>query len=260
LTPSIRSRSAKRRADQLLVEQGLAESRAKAQALVLAGLVSSAGQPIAKPGDLLAPDAALALKGPDHPWVSRGGLKLVHALDHFRIAVEGRIAIDIGASTGGFTDVLLSRGAKRVYAVDVGHGQLAWKLRQDSRVVVHEKLNARYLTRAQIPEPVDIISCDASFIGLATLLPAPLALAAEAGELVALVKPQFEAGRNQVGKGGVVRDPAIHRVVCEHVAAWIAAQPGWAVLDIVESPILGPKGNREFLLHARRDGQERGRG
>ena len=246
--------AARRRADQLLVEQGLAESRTKAQALILAGLVSCNGRRVDKPGEQLAADAILALKGRDHPWVSRGGVKLAFALDHFRIAVEGHVALDIGASTGGFTEVLLSRGARRVYAVDVGHGQLAWKLRQDPRVVVREKLNARYLTRADIPEPIDIITCDASFIGLATVLPAPLALAAERAELVALVKPQFEAGPAHVGKGGVVRDPEVHRDVCERVVAWVGAQPGWSVVGIVESPILGPEGNREFLLYARRGG------
>jgi 23S rRNA (cytidine1920-2'-O)/16S rRNA (cytidine1409-2'-O)-methyltransferase len=243
---------AKRRADQLVVEQGLAGSRAKAQALILAGLVDCAGRQIEKPGDQLAADAVLGLKGCDHPWVSRGGLKLVHALDHFDVLVEDKVALDIGASTGGFTGVLLVRGAKRVHAVDVGYGQLAWRLRQDPRVVLHERLNARFLTREHIPEAVDIITCDASFIGLATVLPAPLALAAETGELIALIKPQFEAGREHVGKGGVVRDTAVQREVCERVAAWIASQPGWAVLGIVESPILGPEGNREFLLYARR--------
>jgi len=248
------SKPAKRRADQLLVERGLAESRAKAQALVLAGVVSCAGRRIDKPGEQLATDAALAVKRHDHPWVSRGGVKLAHALDHFAIDVAGEAALDIGASTGGFTDVLLSRGAGRVYAVDVGHGQLAWKLRQDTRVVVHERLNARYLTRAQVPEPIDVITCDASFIGLATILPAPLALAAEEAQLVALVKPQFEAGRGHVGKGGVVRDPAVQHEVCDRAATWVAAQPGWAVVGIVESPILGPQGNREFLLYARRGG------
>jgi 23S rRNA (cytidine1920-2'-O)/16S rRNA (cytidine1409-2'-O)-methyltransferase len=247
--------AAKRRADQLLVEQGLAESRAKAQALILAGLVSCGERRVNKPGEQLAADAALALKGRDHPWVSRGGVKLAAALDHFRIAVEGHVALDIGASTGGFTEVLLSRGARRVYAVDVGHGQLAWKLRQDPRVVVHDRLNARYLTSAGIPEPVDTITCDASFIGLATVLPAPFALAAEDAQLVALIKPQFEAGRARVGKGGVVRDPDIHREVCERVAAWVAAQPGWSVVGLIESPILGPEGNREFLLYARRCGE-----
>ena len=248
--------AAKQRADQLLVEQGLAESRTKAQALILAGLVSCGERRVDKPGDQLTVDAPLALKGRDHSWVSRGGVKLVHALDHFRVSLDGHVALDIGASTGGFTEVLLSRGAKRVYAVDVGHGQLAWKLRQDPRVVVLERLNARYLTRADVPEPVDIITCDASFIGLATVLPAPLALAAEKAQLVALVKPQFEAGPAHVGKGGVVRDPEIHREVCERAAAWVAEQPGWSVVGIIESPIQGPEGNREFLLYARRGEEE----
>src|SRR5690348_16812045 len=214
----------KRRADQLLVEQGLAESRAKAQALILAGLVSVAGRRIDKAGTPVAEDTELTVAGRDHPWVSRGGLKLVHALDHFTLDPAGLIALDIGASTGGFTDVLLARGAAKVYAVDVGRGQLAWKLRQDPRVVVHEGVNARYLSRAEIPESVDLIVCDASFIGLATLLPAPLALAGEHAALVALIKPQFEAGPEAVGKGGVVRDPAVHRAVCERVAAWVGAQ------------------------------------
>lgn len=246
----------KRRADQLLVEQGLVDSRTKAQALILAGLVSCAGRRVGKPGELISVGTVLTVKGPAHPWVSRGGLKLAHALDRFGICVEGKVALDIGASTGGFTDVLLSRGAKRVHAVDVGHGQLAWKLRQDSRVVVHERLNARRLTREHIGERVDIITCDASFIGLATVLPAPLALAADQAELVALIKPQFEAGPDRVGKGGVVRDPAIQREVCERAAARVATQPGWIVVGIIESPILGPEGNREFLLYAGRNGAE----
>ena len=238
--------AAKRRADQLLVEQGLAESRAKAQALILAGLVSAAGRRIDKAGMSLAEDAELTVAGRDHLWVSRGGLKLVQALDHF--------ALDIGASTGGFTDVLLARGASLVHAVDVGRGQLAWKLRQDPRVVVHEGVNARYLSRAEIAEPIDLVTCDASFIGLQTVLPAPLALAAEHAALVALIKPQFEAGPKEVGKGGVVRDPAVHRAVCERIAAWLGAQPGWHVLGVTESPITGPAGNREFLIYARREG------
>ncbi|HKS89686.1 MAG TPA: TlyA family RNA methyltransferase [Stellaceae bacterium] len=245
---------AKRRADQLLVEQGLAESRARAQALILAGLVSSDGRRIDKPGTALAENAALAVAGPDHPWVSRGGLKLAFVLDHFAIDVAGAVALDIGASTGGFTDVLLAHGAARVHAVDVGRGQLAWKLRQDPRVIVHEGTNARYLTHTEIGEAVDLIVCDASFIGLATVLPAPLALAAERAQLVALVKPQFEAGPREVGKGGVVRDPAVHRAVCERAAAWVTARPGWQVIGIEESPIQGPAGNREFLLYARRGG------
>jgi 23S rRNA (cytidine1920-2'-O)/16S rRNA (cytidine1409-2'-O)-methyltransferase len=245
---------AKRRADQLLVERGLAESRARAQALILAGLVSAGGRRVDKAGMPIAEDTPLAVAGRDHPWVSRGGVKLAFALDHFAIDPTGLVALDVGASTGGFTDVLLARGAARVHAIDVGRGQLAWKLRQDARVVVHEGVNARYLTRAEIPEPIALIVCDASFIGLATLLPAPLALAAERAALVALIKPQFEAGPGEVGKGGVVRDPQIHRAVCERVAAWIEAQPGWHAIGIAESPIQGPAGNREFLLYARRDG------
>ncbi len=243
---------AKRRADQLLVEQGLAETRTRAQALILAGLVSADGRRIDKPGTALAEETPLALAGRDHPWVSRGGVKLAFALDHFAIPVTGVAALDIGASTGGFTDVLLTKGAARVHAVDVGRAQLAWKLRQDKRVIVHEGTKARYLTRAAIPEPIDLVTCDASFIGLATVLPAPLALAAERALLVALIKPQFEAGPQEVGKGGVVRDPAIHEAVCRRVAAWVGAQPGWSVIGIAESPIQGPAGNKEFLIYARR--------
>jgi 23S rRNA (cytidine1920-2'-O)/16S rRNA (cytidine1409-2'-O)-methyltransferase len=243
---------AKRRADQLLVDQGLAESRAKAQALILAGLVSVGGRRVDKPGTALAEETELALAGRDHPWVSRGGLKLAAAIEHFAIDVRGMVAVDIGASTGGFTDVLLANGAARVHAVDVGRAQLAWKLRQDPRVVVHEGVNARYLTGTEIPDPIDLITCDASFIGLATVLPAPLALAAEQAGLVALIKPQFEAGPSEVGKGGVVRDPAVHRAVCDRVTAWVGTQADWRVVGIVESPVQGPAGNREFLLYARR--------
>ena len=239
------------------MERGLAESRSRAQALILAGLVFAGERRIDKAGEPLADDAAVEVRGRDHPWVSRGGVKLAHALDHFEIDPNGWVALDIGASTGGFTDVLLTRGARRVYAVDVGHGQLAWKLRQDPRVVVCERENARALSRERIAELVDLVVCDASFIGLATVLPAPLALAGERSALVALVKPQFEAGRALVGKGGVVRDPAVHREVCERTAAWVAAQPGWMVIGVAESPILGPEGNREFLLYARRSYAER---
>lgn len=196
----------------------------------------------------------LELRGQDHPWVSRGGLKLEHALGEFPLSPEGRICLDIGASTGGFTDVLLTHGAAKVHAVDVGHGQLAWKLRSDPRVVVHEKTNARHLTAAEIPDPIGALVCDASFIGLATLLPAPLALCVPGAWAVALIKPQFEAGRDQVGSKGVVRDPAVHAAVCERVRAWWAGLPGWEVLGIAESPITGPEGNREFLLAARRSG------
>jgi 23S rRNA (cytidine1920-2'-O)/16S rRNA (cytidine1409-2'-O)-methyltransferase len=242
----------KLRLDALLVERGLAESRARAQALVLAGLVWSDGKRLNKPGGSLAADTPLELRGRDHPWVSRGGVKLAHALDRFALDVQETVAIDIGASTGGFTDVLLTRGARRVHAVDVGHGQLAWKLRQNPRVVVLERRNARYLTSADVPEAPDIIVCDASFIGLATVLPAALALAAPVCALVALIKPQFEVGKGQVGKGGVVRDPALHREVCARIAAWLDAQPGWHVEGLTESPLRGPDGNVEFLIYARR--------
>ena len=241
----------RRRADQLLVERGLAESRAKAQALILAGLVFSGEARVDKPGTTLRAESALEVRGQDHPLVSRGGIKLDHALGHFGIDPKGLVCLDVGASTGGFTDVLLTRGAARVYAVDVGHGQLAWKLRQDARVLVLERTNARHLTRAEVPEPVQLIACDASFIGLATVLPAPLALSAPGAWLVALIKPQFEVGKERVGKGGVVRDPALHAEVCERIAAWVGAQPGWRVLGVTQSPIAGPEGNLEFLIAAR---------
>jgi 23S rRNA (cytidine1920-2'-O)/16S rRNA (cytidine1409-2'-O)-methyltransferase len=245
---------AKLRLDRLLVERGLAESRTRAQALVLAGKVYCGDRRLDKPGLNLAADASLMLKGADHPWVSRGGVKLAHALDHFAIDPAGRVCLDVGASTGGFTDVLVSGGAARVYAVDVGRGQLAWKLRNDPRVVVLERTNARRLDARQVPEPVDFVVCDASFIGLATILPAPLALAAPGAVLVALVKPQFEVGKGRVAKGGVVRDPALHREVCQDIEAWLAAQPGWRVLGLTESPLTGPAGNKEFLIAARRAG------
>ena len=241
------------RADQLVVARGLAESRTRAQALIMAGAVFSGERKIAKAGDMLAEDAALEVRGKDHPWVSRGGIKLDHGLTHFRFDVAGAVALDVGSSTGGFTDVLLSRGAAKVYAVDVGTNQLAWKLRQDPRVVVHEQTNARNLDRTIVPEPVDIIVCDASFIGLAKVLASALDLARPGGKLVALVKPQFEAGRAEVGKGGVVRDPAVHQRVCDEAAAGVAAQ-GWTVLGVTESPITGPEGNREFLLGAEKAG------
>ncbi len=241
------------RADQLLVSRGLAESRTKAQALVMAGLVFSGEKKLAKAGDMLAKDAPLEVRGKDHPWVSRGGIKLAHGLDHFGFDVTGTVALDVGSSTGGFTDVLLAKGATKVYAVDVGTNQLAWKLRQDPRVVVLEQTNARYLTSEQIPESIDIVTCDASFISLSKVLESPLKFARTGAKLVALVKPQFEAGREEVGKGGVVRDPAVHQRVCAEAADWVASQ-GWRVLGIVESPITGPEGNVEFLLGAIKDG------
>jgi 23S rRNA (cytidine1920-2'-O)/16S rRNA (cytidine1409-2'-O)-methyltransferase len=238
----------KQRIDQLLATRGLAESRTRAQALILAGLVYVGTRKVAKAGEMVAEDAELVVKGRDHPWVSRGGVKLAHGLDHFSWDVTGAVAIDVGASTGGFTDVLLTRGAARVYAVDSGTNQLAWKLRQDARVVVLEQLSARLLTAEHIPEPVDLIVCDASFIGLAKVLERPLTFAKPAARLLALIKPQFEAGKAEVGKGGVVRDPDVHARVCDEVAAWLAAQPGWRVVGVVPSPITGPEGNVEFLI------------
>jgi 23S rRNA (cytidine1920-2'-O)/16S rRNA (cytidine1409-2'-O)-methyltransferase len=241
---------AKSRADQLLVERGLVESRTRAQALIMAGAVFCGDRRVGKAGDMLAQDAPLTLKGQDHPWVSRGGLKLVHGLTHFGFDPTGRTGIDVGASTGGFTDVLLTHGATKIYAVDVGHGQLAWKLRSDPRVVVMEKCNARNLDNTQIPDPAECVVCDASFIGLRTVLPAALALCAPGAWAIALIKPQFEAGRENVGAKGVVRDPAVHDAVCATIHTWWSALPGWSVSGIEPSPILGPEGNREFLIGA----------
>ncbi len=241
----------KRRLDQLLTDRGLAESRTRAQALVMAGLVFSGEMKLAKPGQQLAEDAPLEVRGRDHPWVSRGGIKLSAALDHFALDPAGAVAMDIGSSTGGFTDVLLSRGASQVFAVDSGTNQLAWKLRQDPRVSVLEQTSARILTETQIDQPCDWVVCDASFIGLAKVLEVPLRLAAPQCRLVALIKPQFEVGREEVGKGGVVRDPVLHARVCDEVADWLSKN-GWTVLGIVPSPITGPEGNIEFLIHAAR--------
>lgn len=242
----------KKRADLLLVERGLVESRTRATAAIMAGKVFSGERRVAKAGDMLAEDAPLELRGQDHPWVSRGGIKLAHGLDHFAIDPAGRICLDVGASTGGFTDVLLARGAAKVYAVDVGHGQLAWKLRQDARVVVCERCNARNLTRQEIPEAPSLVVCDASFIGLAVVLASPLALAAAKSELVALIKPQFEVGREGLGKGGIVRDADLREQACERAAQWLDRQPGWRVTGVIESPIAGAEGNIEYLIAGRR--------
>jgi len=237
----------------LLVSRGLADSRTKAQALIMAGAVFSGERKLAKPGDMLTEDAPLDVRGKDHPWVSRGGIKLDHGLEHFGFDVIGAVALDVGSSTGGFTDVLLSRGAAKVYAIDVGTNQLAWKLRQDPRVAVQEQTNARFLSAEQVPEPIDIVVCDASFIALAKVLEAPLKLAGAGAKLVALVKPQFEAGREDVGKGGVVRDPEVHERVCTQAKGWVESQ-GWTVLGVTPSPITGPEGNVEFLLGAEKNG------
>jgi len=238
------------RLDQLLVDRGLVESKSRAQALIMAGLVFTGEKRLDKPGLSVADDLQIDLRGQDHPWVSRGGLKLAKAIGTFPIDPAGKTAIDVGASTGGFTDVLLQNGAAKVYSVDVGQGQLAWKLRQDPRVVVLEKTNARHLTTEQIPEPVDLVVCDASFIGLEIVLPAALALTKPHAWLAALIKPQFEVGKGRVGKGGVVREPELHKEVCDRIEAWVNALPGWTVRGIVESPIKGPEGNIEFLIAA----------
>ena len=243
----------KLRADQSLVERGLAETRTRAQALILAGKVFSGERRIEKAGQAVAADQPLEVRGQDHPWVSRGGLKLEHALRFFGLSPGGRVCLDVGASTGGFTDVLLAHGAARVHAVDVGHGQLAWKLRRDARVVVHEKTNARFLTQDDIREPVGALVCDASFIGLRTLLPAPLALCEPGAWAIALIKPQFEAGRAAVGRNGVVRDPAVRAEVCQTITAWWSELPGWSVHGVTDSPIAGAQGNHEFLIAATYD-------
>jgi 23S rRNA (cytidine1920-2'-O)/16S rRNA (cytidine1409-2'-O)-methyltransferase len=248
-TPPRPAKAKKRRVDQLLVERGLAESRARAQALVMAGLVFAGEVKIDKPGQQLPEDAALEVRGRDHPWVSRGGIKLAHALEHFALDPAGAVAMDIGSSTGGFTDVVLTHGAAHVFCVDSGTNQLAWKLREDPRVTVLEQLSARLLTRDHIDRPCNWVVCDASFISLSKVLEVPLQLATTPCQLVALIKPQFEVGREEVGKGGVVRDPALHARVCEEVRQWLEGL-GWTVEGIVESPITGPQGNVEFLISA----------
>jgi 23S rRNA (cytidine1920-2'-O)/16S rRNA (cytidine1409-2'-O)-methyltransferase len=236
------------RLDYLLVQRGLAESRSQAQALVLAGQVRVDGQVAPKPGAQVAGDVEVSVDQP-LAYVSRGGLKLEAALEAFQVVVNGLVCADVGASTGGFTDCLLQRGAARVYAIDVGYGQLAWKLRQDERVVVMERTNARYLE--SLPEAIDLVTLDASFISLRLLLPAVVGWLAPGAQVIPLIKPQFETERRRVGKGGVVRDPAVHRQVLEKVAEY-AREVGLAVCGLIESPITGPAGNVEFLMHLRR--------
>lgn len=240
----------KQRLDQVLVERGLIETRSRAQAMIMAGNVYSNTKRLDKAGQKVAQDIAIELKGQDHPWVSRGGLKLVKGLDEFEIDVTGFIGVDVGSSTGGFTDVLLSRGTVKVYSVDVGHGQLAWKLRNDERVVVMERTNARYLTQDDIPDDIDVVVCDASFIGLQTVLPAAMERVKGGGYLLALIKPQFEVGKGRVGKGGVVREPELHLEVCDTIKNWLDSLPDWSVLGVTQSPIKGPEGNIEFLVCA----------
>ena len=216
----------KRRLDQLLVERGLVQSRSRAQALIMAGSVYSGSKRLDKAGAQIPENIMLELKGQDHPWVSRGGIKLEHALSHFQFNVRDTICLDVGASTGGFCDVLLSRGAAKVYAVDVGHGQLAWTIRNNARVVVIERFNARYITKKEVPDKIDFICCDTSFIGLRTVLPAPIKLAKAGAKLVALIKPQFEVSKGQVGNKGVVRDPKLHDQVCNSISDWLIGLDG----------------------------------
>ncbi|WP_299193302.1 TlyA family RNA methyltransferase [uncultured Erythrobacter sp.] len=241
----------KKRVDHLLVERELAESRTRAQALVMAGVVFAGEEKVAKPGQQIAEDAPLEVRGRDHPWVSRGGIKLAHAIEHFALDPAGAVAMDIGSSTGGFTDVLLQGGAAHVFAVDSGTNQLAWRLRQDDRVTVLEQTSARILTSDHIDRTCNWVVCDASFIGLAKVLERPLELAARECQLVALIKPQFEVEKHEVGKGGVVRDSALHERVCGEVRQWLEGL-GWNIEGIVQSPITGPQGNVEFLVSAKR--------
>jgi 23S rRNA (cytidine1920-2'-O)/16S rRNA (cytidine1409-2'-O)-methyltransferase len=243
----------KKRIDQLLVEKGLAETRSKAQAFVMAGLVYVGTKRIDKSSATFDDDAVIELKGKDHPYVSRGGVKLAAALDHFKINPFGWICLDVGASTGGFTDVLLRNGANKVYAVDVGHNQLAYSLREHPSVVVMEKTNARTLSATQIPNPPDFVVCDASFISLKTVLPAALNLAKHDAYLVALIKPQFEVGKDRVGKGGIVRDAELHAEVCADIQAWLGTEMKWDVQGMIESPITGAEGNKEFLICAKKN-------
>lgn len=246
-----KTKSKKVRLDVLVHEQGHAPSREKAQAMIMAGLVLIGDQRMTKPGVKVGDDAVLIIKGKTHPYVSRGGLKLAAAFEHYAdLMPKGFTAIDVGASTGGFTDVMLRHGASKVFAVDVGHGQLDWSLRNDDRVVVMEKTNARHLTEEDIPFGIDMVVCDASFISLKKVLPASMALARSGAVLAALIKPQFEVGRGDVGKGGVVRDPALHQAVQDDIAAWLDQDMSWEVRGIVPSPITGPEGNKEFIIVA----------
>lgn len=243
----------KHRLDLLLVSRGLAESRTKAQGLIMAGLVYHGEQKLDKAGAEFADDFELSVRGKEHPWVSRGGMKLAHAIAQFSIDVSGAVAMDVGASTGGFTDVLLTNGALKVYAVDVGHGQLDVKLRNDPRVMVMEETNARNLMPEMVPDALDVIVCDASFISLTKVLPAVLALAKPNAQLITLIKPQFEVGKVEVSRGkGVIRDSKLHQQVCDDISAWVSGL-GWHVVGITTSPITGPKGNVEFLLYATKE-------
>lgn len=245
----------KLRLDKLLVERGLAANVEYAARLVMSGIVYTDNRRLDKPGEQVLVTCPISVKNTkSHEWVSRGGIKLAHGLDYFHVNPTGMTALDIGASTGGFTDVLLTYGARKVFAVDVGYNELAWKLRQDPRVVVCERMNARFLTEAEITEPVQIIVCDASFIGLATVLTIPMRFAAIGAIMIALIKPQFEVSKEQVGEKGIVSDPLLHHEVCMKIHTWLDAQVGWSVLGITPSPIKGMGGNTEFLIGAKYHG------
>ena len=242
--------ASKSRLDTLLVSRGLAENRTRAQALILSGVVFSKGSRLDKPGHQISEETVINVKKRKRRWVSRGGEKLDHALNYFDLSVNGLNCLDIGSSTGGFTDVLIQRGAAHVDSVDVGRGQLDWNLRNNERVSVLEGINARYLTRDQINIEPNVVVCDTSFIGLRTVLPAALNLAQESAFLVALIKPQFEVGKGRVGKGGVVRDTDLHLAVCRNIEQWLVEEMGWHVSGVIESPLKGAKGNTEFLICA----------
>jgi 23S rRNA (cytidine1920-2'-O)/16S rRNA (cytidine1409-2'-O)-methyltransferase len=242
----------KERFDKLLVEKGIAPSRERARALIMAGKVVVEGQTIDKPGAKVGVGAKLQLREEDQPYVSRGGVKLEGALKTFRVNPRGMVVMDVGASTGGFTDCILQKGARKVYAVDVGYGQLAWKLQKDNRVVNLERRNIRYLNREEVGEEVDLILIDTSFISIEKFLPHLLGFLKRGGELISLIKPQFEVGKGEVGKGGVVKDPALHQKVIERISRFSRGL-GLKVLGVVESSLLGPKGNREFFIHLKKE-------
>ena len=240
------------RLDDLLVKKGMAHSKSFAQSLIMSGKVVIKDEISDKPGRSFPLGTQIVLKKPDFPWVSRGGVKLAHALNVFNISVKGKTALDLGVSTGGFTNVLLERGVKKIFAVDVGYGQLDLGLRNNSKIILLERTNARYLSEVQIPEKINLIVCDVSFISLKTILVAPMALTSNKAQLVALIKPQFEVGRKEVGKGGIVKNSLIRKKCCSDIHDWIENYMKWKVINLVESPIKGAKGNIEFLIYAKK--------
>jgi 23S rRNA (cytidine1920-2'-O)/16S rRNA (cytidine1409-2'-O)-methyltransferase len=247
----------KERIDKLLLKMEMVRSRERARALIMAGRVAVEGQTIDKPGTKVKVEAQIELRGEDHPFVSRGGIKLEGALEAFRIDPRGMVVMDVGASTGGFTDCVLQKGARKVYAVDVGYGQLAWKLQKDTRVVNLERRNIRYLKREEVQEEADLILIDTSFISIERFLPHLLGFLKDGGDLISLIKPQFEAGKGEVGKGGVVKDPALHQKVIERISQFSRGL-GLRVDGVIESPLLGPKGNKEFFIHLKKEGDRDG--